>query len=544
MSEWIEVLETEVVAFLKQVEANAAQRRSNKLADLLAQARSRGARGVDRVLPFLRRHQLLSIDREARLALTPQALQLLGDEPQTAREHLREALLKAFPDQLALGDLACASRGEPKAGAGATRISQTQSSPSKDPGADFDIDEAPPVRAPRRAAVAGEAGLRAAVSAQTTPVERATRRDAALKEAVVVGGTGNNTLSAPLRNQLREEHPGDLTRAPDQKAEGISATTTSSSSSSAAPDTLVKPTLGPRYARYDALGKGPLCTVFRGRHSALGIDVAIKELQEIVGYLAFLSREALLDRLQKCLMLQASLRHPCITSVLDIDLTAARPYFVLEFCPGGNLRQKLEACGGEGLELEEGLRSFGQLLHALQFMHAQGLTHGNLKPENLLFDRFGNTKLSDPGHAQLTQLDSDKGQPRLFIGTGGLDYVCREKLRGVDSGAAEEARLGITADLYGAGVLLYEMLTGHLPGVRAPLPSEVNKHVPASLDTIFERLTTGIAASRFQSCADVLAALHEAGDLPVRFDPYEVLVQTAEQVPRGPSAHSANSQHR
>lgn len=540
MSDWVEALEGEVVAFLEQIASNAARHRSNKLADLLAEARKRGARGVDRVLPFLRRHQFLSLDREARLTLTPQAQRLLGDDGVKARAQLREALKRAFPQRIAIEDLApvmskvadekparepprrpqpgrearammgpsdAPRAGRPEQprtptvdGGSATVPVRRRQEVAPGPPADFEIDEAPAVRALRAdtsRATPGSLGATEATSARPIATNR-------------IQGSAAIAVKSPPRNRMLENAAVGRQNLLERSAGAPSQRATSSQ----------------RYARYDALGEGPLCTVFRGRQSALGVDVAIKELQEIAGYLAFLSREALLARLQNCLMIQASLRHPCVVSVLDIELGAARPYFVLEFCPGGNLRQKLSASHGGGLDLEEALRIFGQLVHALGFMHSQGFTHGNLKPENLLFDRFGNAKLSDPGLAHLARLDGEKGLPRLFIGTGGLDYLCPEKLRGMDGGADEELRLGITADLYGAGVLLYEMLTGRLPGVRAPLPSELNKHVPTSLDTIFERLTTGLEESRFRRCEDLIQALREAGDLPVRFDAAEVLVRT------------------
>lgn len=385
------------------------------------------------------------------------------------------------------------------------------------PSTDFEIDEVPPAESP--------------------PIRAPRDSQPAMRRATGNSHNGGNGAALGMRS-VQPRRAGQAPGSAALAAEGTARNRVAGSSVSGQKNLLgaaevrapiAKAAIGPRYARYDALGEGPLCAVFRGRHSALGIDVAIKELQEIAGYLAFLSREALLDRLQKCLMTQAALRHPCIVSVIDIELGAARPYFVLEFCPGGNLRHKMGARRGGGLDPEEALRIFGQLVHALQFMHSQGFAHGNLKPENLLFDRFGNAKLSDPGLAHLARVDGEKGLPRLFIGTGGLDYLCPEKLRGLDGSAGEELRLGITADLYGAGVLLYEMLTGRLPGVRAPLPSEVNKHAPASLDTIFERLTAGEEAQRFQSCAALIQALREAGDLPVRFDAAEVLMRTAAQ---------------
>ena len=468
MADRIDALEDEVVAFLRQVAANSAQRRSNRLADLLHEARQKGAREVDRVLPFLRRNQLLAIDREARLSLTPKARLLLGEAKEgdsagagddAARAQLREALRRAFSER----------------GASAAPAS--------------------PAKAPQ--------GLQTARA-----------------------GDGHNGAASAISRAVPAT--GDQTQADNAKD--------SDSNQGALPGgdevTRLNPTRPTaRYVRYDAIGDGPLCRVYRGRQSALGVDVAIKEPLPHAGHLALFSQEALLERLQERVLLQASLSHPCVVAVLDMELHSARPGFVLEFCPGGNLRQKLANRRGVGLDLEEALRVFAQIAHGLAFMHAHGVAHRNIKPENVLFDRFGNAKLTDPGPMRLTCLDGDRGPARLVIGTGGLDYLRPDNLREDESRAAPSLEQGFGADLYGAGVLLYEMLTGRLPGVRAPLPSELNKHVPVSLDTIFDRLTTGLEESRFKNTAALFLALGEAGDLPLRFDAAEVLTRTTATPP-------------
>lgn len=475
LSERIDALEGEVVAFLRQVAANSAERRSNRLADLLCEARQKGARDVDRVLPFLRRNQLLAIDREARLSLTPKARQILGEVDQAgdghdaAREALREALRRAFQNRNdSAAHIATAHRSQPD------RAPLT--------GDDNSAANTSPKAASANSEQAREDSSARARNARDTETRR-----------------GESTAQARSQEQ-----------APTRNAPSREAT---------------------RYVRYDAIGEGPLCRVYRGRQSALGIDVAIKEPLPHAGHLALFSQEAILERLHERLTLQASLSHPCVVAVLDMDLRSARPGFVLEFCPGGNLRQKLSRRRGVGLDLEEALRVFAQIAHGLAFMHAHGVAHMNLKPENVLFDRFGNAKLTDPGPMRLTCLDGDRGPARLVIGTGGLDYLRPDNLREDESRAAPSLEQGFGADLYGAGVLLYEMLTGRLPGVRAPLPSELNKHVPVSLDTIFDRLTTGLEESRFKNTAALFLALGEAGDLPLRFDAAEVLTRTTATPP-------------
>ena len=125
------------------------------------------------------------------------------------------------------------------------------------------------------------------------------------------------------------------------------------------------------------------------------------------------------------------------------------------------------------------LRAFSQLLDALATMDAEGLWHGNLKPENILFDRFGNAKLGDFGFARLSP------QPPQAA--------------------------GIHVDLQALGTLLYEALTGRQHGPMAPFPSKVVAGLPTAIDWIIEKLTVGEPSERYadpsQARTAMLAAL-------------------------------------
>jgi eukaryotic-like serine/threonine-protein kinase len=248
--------------------------------------------------------------------------------------------------------------------------------------------------------------------------------------------------------------------------------------------------LDQRYQKQDQLGQGPLGTVHRGRHTALGIDVCVKELKDIFGYFSFLQRGEVIKRLKKELCAQAQVRHPGVVQVLDQNTDVARPYYVTELCRG-TLREKLDSLGGsKGVPVPQAMRYFLQLAYALRAAHQQGLTHHNLKPENVLFDAFGNAKLSDFGLSRVIEVDQSKGMPQVFVGTGGMGYMSPELLsRGKESGPS--------SDVYGVGILLYEMLTGQLPGRRSPLPSEINSEVPAAIDPIFDKMTQDRKESRY-----------------------------------------------
>jgi serine/threonine protein kinase len=197
-----------------------------------------------------------------------------------------------------------------------------------------------------------------------------------------------------------------------------------------------------------------------------------------------------LKRLKKELCAQAQVRHPAVVQVLEQAVESAKPYFVTELL-AGSLRQKLDAAKGEPLPVAETIRHILQLAYGLRAAHAQGLFHHNLKPENVLFDAQGNAKLADFGMSRVIEMEAGKGLPQVFIGTGGMAYLAPEVIARKDANAS--------ADVYGLGILLYEMLTGSLPGRRSPLPSEANPEVPSKLDPLFDRMTQDKPQDRYPS---------------------------------------------
>ena len=175
--------------------------------------------------------------------------------------------------------------------------------------------------------------------------------------------------------------------------------------------------------------------------------------------------------------------------MLDQNTDVARPYFVMELCKG-SLREKLDASNGKGIPVPLAIRYFLQLAYGLRAAHQQGLTHHNIKPENVLFDAYGNVKLGDFGLSRVIEVDQTKGMPQVFVGTGGMGYMSPELM-------ARGKEVGPSSDVYGIGILLYEMLTGQIPGRRSPLPSEINSDCPTKLDPIFDKMTQDRKDSRY-----------------------------------------------
>ena len=279
----------------------------------------------------------------------------------------------------------------------------------------------------------------------------------------------------------------------------------------ALPDENTKPSAQPpaggvrhdaKFIRFEATGTGTIGTVFKGKHAVLGVEVAIKEIKDIFTFFSFLQRGDVVTRLKEELSAAAALSHPCILPILDVNLEVGNPYYVMEYAPGGNLRQYTAASGG--LRAEEALIYFIQACHALRLAHAHGLVHQNLKPENMLVSAQGNIKLTDFGMNRIIKNRSTTASqaPQVFIG-GAIAYAPPELLGVLDEPSAEN-------DVYSLGIILYEMLTGNLPGRRSPLPSAVKKDIPPEIDAIFDKMTRDTPAERYRSFDEVLDDFYSA----------------------------------
>ncbi len=169
----------------------------------------------------------------------------------------------------------------------------------------------------------------------------------------------------------------------------------------------------------------------------------------------------------------------------------------------GSLREKLDQGGGKGVPVALAIRYFLQLSYALRAAHTTGLHHHNIKPENVLFDAWGNVKIADFGLSRVIEVDQTKGMPQVFVGTGGMGYMSPELI-------ARAKDVNASSDVYGLGILLYEMMTGQIPGRRSPLPSEVNNECPSKLDPIFDKMTQDRKDQRYADLDGMLDDFYAA----------------------------------
>jgi serine/threonine protein kinase len=178
-------------------------------------------------------------------------------------------------------------------------------------------------------------------------------------------------------------------------------------------------------------------------------------------------------------------------------------YLVMEFVKGGSLEQKVRALGPDGnqsgrLEPRMAAEITRDVAAALAYAHEQGVMHRDIKPANVLLTAEGKAKLADLGLAKFFQ----PGKPTVeTTDAGTLEYMAREQLRGKPTAAS---------DVYGVGVVLYQLLTGMLPftaktnskiidNIRYKLPvrpRKINRNIPQALETICLRCLCKIQRHR------------------------------------------------
>jgi hypothetical protein len=472
----------EALFILSNLRENARLGRSNKLADVKAALEPSVSLEFDSYFFFLRKYHYIAMDREAQLKLTDQGERVVeGDlvdkfSVEVGEFFADQILGSDESTQMASGeDLGLLPPPPPELTLDESEVERAAAPPPPMPSVPL-----PPARASRMAMPAVEPVI--------PPMPAITPVSPARAEVPTPEPRKDPAPAAPLPSIT-----------PPLSAPSMPPPAASPVASAAAPKGA---DLDMRYQKFDPIGTGPLGTVFKGRFNALGLDISIKELKDIFGYFSFLQRGEVLKRLKKELCAQAQVRHAAIAQIIDQNVDSARPYFVVELLRG-SLKERLDAGGGKGVAVPMALRCFLQLAYGLRAAHASGLTHHNLKPENVLFDAYGNAKLADFGLGRVIEVDATKGMPQVFMGTGGMAYMAPELIN-------RSKDVGPSADVYGLGILLYEMLTGQIPGRRSPLPSEVNAEAPAGLDSIFDRMTQDRKEQRYPDIDSMLGDLYKA----------------------------------
>lgn len=263
-----------------------------------------------------------------------------------------------------------------------------------------------------------------------------------------------------------------------------------------------------RWARREVIGQGSLGAVYRASDRVLERDVVVKEVRHVYELVTYVPQEEITRRVREAVMAQARLDHPHILRVVDVSFVGDTPTIVLDHAAGGSLRERM-ARGP--LPVPVVMRLVLQLCYGLHHAHRAGVLHGGLKPENVLFDAAGNARIGDFGLSRAAERlpDSSTTAPPVYVGRGNPSYMAPEQLH--------RGTLHRTSDIYALGILLYELLTGALPGRRSPMPSSTPRVTDAlgdkgarAVDDLFDKMTRDPVEERFASFDEVLTALYGA----------------------------------
>jgi serine/threonine protein kinase len=217
------------------------------------------------------------------------------------------------------------------------------------------------------------------------------------------------------------------------------------------------------------LGRGGFAEVYLGEQVHLGTQAAVKLLH------APLASAGEIEQFRQEARTIAALIHPHIVRVLDFGVEADTPYLVLDYAPGGSLRQRHPA--GTRVPLETVVAYAQQLGQALQYAHDQKIIHRDIKPQNLLLGRHGELLLSDFGISVVAESTS-RSLAQEF--SGSVAYSAPEQLQ-------EHPRLA--SDQYALGVVIYEWLSGRLPFTGA-LGEVAAKHLLAAPPSLCAQVPT------------------------------------------------------
>ena len=254
--------------------------------------------------------------------------------------------------------------------------------------------------------------------------------------------------------------------------------------------------LFPEFVIVSLIGRGGMGAVYKAVQLELDRPVAIKLLPPETA-----RDPEFIERFRREATTLARLDHPGIVRLHDFGQRDDFAYFVMEFVDGVDLSQRMAA---GPMSPQHAFAVVSQLCDALQHSHERGVVHRDLKPANILIAKDGRVKLADFGLARLVQPEpGDLGLTRTHARLGTPRYMAPEQVSG-------EKNADHRVDVYALGVVLYEMLTAHLPVGHFDPPSEKVPVLTPRLDEVVLRALNTEPERRFASMAEVKAGLRDA----------------------------------
>jgi serine/threonine protein kinase len=263
---------------------------------------------------------------------------------------------------------------------------------------------------------------------------------------------------------------------------------------------------GTKFGRYELrrlIAQGGMSEVFLGYDRRVRRQVAVKVL--------YGSDEPFVRRFKREALAVGALSHDHILPLYDFGAQRPWYYLVMPFVEGGTLRDYL--CKRERLTLDEAGSFLEQIASALQYAHNHGVIHRDVKPSNILLRLDGHAYLADFGLAK-AQADTD-AHPHSGTGIGTPEYMAPEHANGINDHRS---------DIYSLGIILYQMLTGHVPftadspmavtlkhlQLPPPRPSLTNTAIPQDIEELILKALAKKPEERYQEISDFSSAYKQA----------------------------------
>lgn len=263
-----------------------------------------------------------------------------------------------------------------------------------------------------------------------------------------------------------------------------------------------------RYEVLEKIGDGEIFSVYKSRDKVLNRLVALKVLNK-----EFAENRKFATAVRSGYQSVAALDHPNITRVLEADPVTDEPFVACEFVRGMNIKDRVRRAGS--VQVQTALDIMIPVLEALEYAHANRIVHGDLRPQDIVVGSDGGVKVTDFGlSSALLQ------HPEI------ADKVAMRSVHYEAPEIAEGAQPSVASDIYSAGVILYEMLTGSLPFEGATaisvalkqakdepvVPRTINTAIPKSLSDLVMTAIEKSPAERFPNVSAMLANMRAIRD--------------------------------
>lgn len=268
-------------------------------------------------------------------------------------------------------------------------------------------------------------------------------------------------------------------------------------------------TFANRYVLDRPIGDGAFSRTYLATDTVLQRQVAVKILRR-----EYVDNEEFAARFDREAHAAARVSHPNVVTVYDVGRQDGLPFIVMQYVDGPSLKEYVRDEGP--LTVEEAVKITVQILDGLAAIHAGGIVHRDVKPQNILLDANRVAKLTDFGVAFLTH---QTGLTETGMALGTAAYMAPEQASG--------DVVGPQTDLYAVGVILYELLTGRLPfrgdnpvqlmyrhvSELPPAPRQFNRYIPMSTESVVLRALAKVPSDRFPDAMAMRRALTGAAQV-------------------------------